>query len=108
MDLLRYPEPRQYRLLDPLRPIRLNGLDMEMLRYPRKELYYSMDWYRDDDPDPGLLWTSVDTLVRLVIPPEWEVIMSWGLHMSWPLYPPARILWRLPRSTCGDTTPPPT
>ena len=51
VDLLRYPEPRQYRLLDPLRPIRLNGLDMEMLRYPHKELYYSMDWYRDDDPD---------------------------------------------------------
>ena len=94
VDLLRYPEPRQYRLLDPLRPIRCNGLDMEMLRYPHKELYYSMDWYRDDDPDPGLLWTSVDTLGRLVIPPEWDTIMSWGLHMSWPLTPPS--------GSCGD------
>ena len=72
-DLLRYPEPRQYLLLDPIRPSGSNSLDIPMLRYPHKELFRSMDWDPfHDEPDEGLLWTKVDSLGRWVIPSAYD------------------------------------
>ena len=71
------------------------SLDIGMLRYPHKELYFSLGFYPfDDAPDEGLLWTEVDSLDRLVIPPEYEGMRSWGLHMSLTTHPPS--------GPCGD------
>ena len=71
VELLRYPEPRVYRLINPIGPYLCNGLDIEMERYPHKELYFKLGFYPfDDPPDDGLWWTEVDSLGRLVIPSE--------------------------------------
>jgi hypothetical protein len=73
VDLLRYPEPREYLLLSPIRPTGSNALDIEMLRHPHKKLYRSMDWDPfDDEPDEGLLWTRVDSLGRWAISSEYD------------------------------------
>jgi hypothetical protein len=96
VDLLRYPDPRQYRLLNPISSDVSLSLDIQMLRYPHKKLCGSLGFYPFDDPsDEGLLWTEVDTFDRMVIPSEYEGIMSWGLHSSWRYIPPA--------GPCGDS-----
>ena len=61
VDLLRYPEPRVYLLLNPINHPANNCFDIQMLRYPHKDLYRSMDWDPfDDEPEDGNPWTSVD------------------------------------------------
>jgi hypothetical protein len=88
VDLLRYPEPREYLLLHPIGPYAYNCLDIEMLRFPHKELYESMDWDgfgcmswrrfdymsedRFDEPNDGLVWTRVDTMGRRGVPSEYD------------------------------------
>ncbi len=77
VDLLRYPEPREYLLLHPIGTSGYNFSDMEMLRYPHQELEDSMEWDGFDiwdcyqDPQEGLLWTSVDNLGRPTT--SWEL-----------------------------------
>jgi hypothetical protein len=68
VDLLRYPEPREYLLLDPINHPANNCFDIQMLRYPHKDLYFSMAWDRFNEPEDGHVWTTLDTLGRLVIP----------------------------------------
>ena len=72
VDLLRYPEPREYVLLDPINHPANNCFDIPMLRQPHKELYYSVQLDRFDDPEDGHWWTSVDTEGRLVIPSPYD------------------------------------
>jgi hypothetical protein len=67
-DFLRYPEPREYLLLNPINHPAKNCFDIPMLRFPHKELCRSMDWNPlGDEPEDGHVWTSVDSLGRLVI-----------------------------------------
>jgi hypothetical protein len=69
VDFLSYPEPGEYLLLNPINHPANNCFDIQMLRYPHKELFRSMDW-DDDEPEEGLLWTRVDSLGRFAIPSE--------------------------------------
>lgn len=68
VDLLRYPEAREYLLLDPINHPAKSCFDIPMLRYPHKDLYFSMQWDRFDEPEDGHVWTTVDSLGRLAIP----------------------------------------
>jgi hypothetical protein len=73
VDFSRYPEPRQYLLLEPLAPKGTGISDIELLRLPHQELYVSMENYaRNEWPDDGLEWTTVDSLGRLVIQSEYD------------------------------------
>ena len=74
VDLLRYPEPREYLLLEPIRSGNgANATDIEMLRHPHQVLHRSMDWDPfDDEPDDGLWWTKVDSPGRRVISSEYD------------------------------------
>jgi len=69
----RYPEPRQYLLLEPLAPTGTGISDIELLRFPHQELYVSMENYkRYEWPDDGLEWTTVDSQGRWVIQSEYD------------------------------------
>jgi hypothetical protein len=73
VNLLRYPEPREYLLLNPINHMANNCFDIPMLRYPHKELNFRMDFHPfDDPPDEGLLWTEVDSLDRWVTPSKFD------------------------------------
>jgi hypothetical protein len=71
VDFLRYPEPREYQLLNPINHPARNCFDIQMLRFPHRDLYLAMGWDPfDDAPEDGHLWTSVDSLGRSVITSE--------------------------------------
>lgn len=70
MNLLSYPDPRVYPLLDPINHPSNNCHDLPLVRYPHRALCFSMNWDRFNEPEDGHLWTRVDSLGRLAIPSE--------------------------------------
>ncbi|HXN62616.1 MAG TPA: hypothetical protein VN886_19380 [Acidimicrobiales bacterium] len=73
VDFLLYPEPREYQLLNPINHPANNCFDLQLLRFPHRDLYLAMGWdHFDDEPEDGHLWTSVDSQGRKVIPSEMD------------------------------------